>query len=356
MQVSKYSQKTLIICLSFSILLILFYFSKKHVINYFISKFSQQKPYVGAIHPKSVQFTKYYHTIGQINALKMVDLSPSVGGKVETIYFKANENVKKNQLLIQLDDEVETAQKKLQFAEYQLQKKLHLQYKALWIKHNISQSQFLESQTRLKKSKALYEQALAQWELKKIRAPFSGVLGIPSIYPGQYINPGQKDLIRIVKLNPLYIDFDLPEQYFNKIHIADIIQLNSNFDAQIIAIEPSSKHLAHTIHVRAEIDNQKHQFIPGLMVKIKVPVSSQQRLTSIPHSAIVNSIHGSKIFIAQYSKNAKAYQVKEQKIHLIENLKNQVLISSKLDPNDWVINAGTQKIHQGQFIHLQKNV
>lgn len=356
MQISKHSQKTIIICLIFSLILLIFYISKKHMINYFISKFTQQKPYVGAVHPKSVLFTKYYHTMGQIHAQKIVDLSPAIGGKVEQIYFKANESVTKGQLLVQLDDKIETAQKKLQFADYQLQQKLHQQYEILWKKHDISQSQFLESLTRLKKSKALYEQAKAQWELKKIRAPFSGVLGIPNIYPGQYINPGQKDLVEIVKLNPLYIDFDLPEQYFNQIHIHDALQIHGSQKALISAIEPSSKSLAHTIHVRAEIDNQHHALIPGLMIKIKVPVSSKTLLTSLPNSAIVNTMNGSKILIAQYSSKDKSYQVKEQNIQLVQNHQNQSLISIHLNPTDWIINAGTQKVHTGQLIHLQKNV
>jgi len=356
MQISKHSQKTLSVCLIFSLILVVFYISKKHIINYFISKFTQQKPYVGAVHPKTVQFTKYYHTMGQIHAQKIVDLSPAIGGKVEGIYFKANESVKKGQLLVQLDDKVETAQKKLQFADYQLQKKLHQQYETLWKKHDISQSQYLESLTRLKKSKALYEQALAQWELKKIRAPFSGVLGIPNIYPGQYINPGQKDLVEIVKLNPLYIDFDLPEQYFHQIHIHDAIQMQGTQKALISAIEPSSKSLAHTIHVRAVIENQNHALIPGLMIKLKVAVSSKRLLTSIPNSAIVNTLNGSKILIAQYSPKDKSYQVKAQNIQLVHNHQNESLISIQLHPHDWIINAGTQKVHAGQLIHLQKNV
>jgi membrane fusion protein, multidrug efflux system len=356
MQNSKVTQKILIICAFFSLFLVIFYFFKTTLINFFISRFTKQKPYVAAIHPQAVSFIQNYHTLGEIKAAQITELSPSIGGKVSHIFFKANQKVHKGQLLIQLEDQVELAQIKLADAEYQLQKKLHQQYQTLIKTHVISQTQFLESLAHLKKAKANLEQAQAQWELKKIRAPFSGTLGIPHVYPGQFLTPGQKDLVQIVKLTPLYVDFHLPEHYYSKIHLQEKIQFGHDLTATIIAIEPLSKKMAHTIDIRAKIDNPHYSYLPGQFVKLKIPVSAKQELFSIPSSALVNSSKGSSIYIAQHSQTHKNYQVKQQDIQIRHHRGNQILFSANISDKDWIVHAGTQKISNGQFIHLQKDV
>lgn len=355
MHLSSQARKTLYICLGFSLLLLVFYLSKLSVIHYFIQKFAHQKPYVHAIHPKTTQFTKYYHSIGECKAVKIVDLSPHIAGHVQSIHFKANEIVKNGQLLVQLEDKVESAQKSLQWTEYQLQKKLHEQYSALYQHQHLSKTQFLESKARLEKAHAAYQQARAQWLHKKILAPFSGVMGIPNLYPGLYIAPGQKDLARIVQVQPLYLDFDMPEKFYTKLHKGMRIQLPGHHLAKIIAIEPLSQQLAHTIHIRAQLSHHQKHFIPGQTIKIKIPVGASQTFLSLPTSALIASPHGMQIFTAIYDQKDKSYKVMRKPIKVFQNFKNNTLIASELTPEDWVIDAGTQKITDGQAIHLRKS-
>lgn len=354
MHLSPPARKTLYFCLGFSFLLFVFYISKQAFIHFFIQKFTQQKPYVHAIHPQKTQFTKFYHTIGELKAVKIVDLSPGVAGQVQSIHFKANEQVKKGQLLIQLEDAFESAQKKLQWTEYQLQKKLHSQYTVLYEHQNLSKTQFLESKARLEKAHAAYDQALAQWRHKKILAPFSGIMGIPNIYQGLYISPGQKDLVRIVQLHPLWIDFDIPEKFYTKLQVGKKIELVGHLQAKIIAIEPLSQQMAHTIHVRARLDHDTSHFVPGQFIKIKVPVSPTQTVISLPTKAMLASPSGIQVFTAVYDAKQKSYRVAAKNIDVLQNFKTNTLISKGLSPDDWVIDAGTQKITDGQAIHLRR--
>lgn len=354
MQLSAPARKTLFFCLGFSLLLLIFHLSKQSFIHFFIRKFTQQKPYVHAIHPQITQFTKFYHTIGELRALRIVDLSPAVAGHVQSIHFKANDSVKKGQRLIQLEDEFESAQKKLQWTEYQLQKKLHTQYTSLYEHHNLSKTQFLESKARLEKAHAAYDEALAQWRHKKILAPFSGIMGIPNIYQGLYISPGQKDLVRIVQIHPLWIDFDIPEKFYAQLQVGGKIELEGHLHAKIIAIEPLSQQMAHTIHVRARLEHNTGHFVPGQLLKIKVPVSPTQTLISLPTKAMLASPSGMQVFTAVYDAKQKSYRVATKNIDVLQNFKTHTLISKGLSSNDWVIDAGTQKITDGQAIHLRR--
>ena len=231
---------------------------------------------------------------------------------------------------------------------------MHTQYQTLYQQQNLSKTQFLESKARLEKAQASYEEARAQWQHKKILAPFSGVMGIPHIYPGLYITPGQKDLIRIVQLHHLWIDFDIPEKFYPHLQIGQKISLENQLHARIIAIEPLSQQLAHTIHVRARLEHDKGHFVPGQFIKIKVPVSPTQTLISLPTKAILASPSGLQVFTAVFDAKQKSYRAVAKNIDVFQNFKTNTLISKGLSPNDWVLDAGTQKITDGQAIHLRR--
>ncbi len=57
--------------------------------------------------------------------------------------------------------------------------------------------------------KSTQEQEAAQAALvakKTVRAPFSGRLGITTVNPGQYLNPGDK-IVTLESVDPIYVDF-----------------------------------------------------------------------------------------------------------------------------------------------------
>ena len=62
---------------------------------------------------------------------------------------------------------------------------------------------------------------------KTLRAPFAGRLGITTLNPGQYLNPGDK-VVTLQQLDPILVDFRLPQQSSARIAVGQTVQLTAD--------------------------------------------------------------------------------------------------------------------------------
>src|SRR5205085_4544275 len=79
----------------------------------------------------------------------------------------------------------------------------------------------------LKAKRAQVAQQAALLEKKTIQAPFSGRLGISTVNPGQYLNPGDK-IVTLQAIDPIFVDFYLPQQQLTQIAIGQTIALSTD--------------------------------------------------------------------------------------------------------------------------------
>lgn len=360
----KYLRKTLIFCGTITIALFLIFTIKTILMKHFVGQFQKQLPWVTLTHPKQQHWVKHYHTIGQLSALQIINISPKEPGIVERIQFKAGQHVSKGQPLISMESANEQAQFKLQVAELELQTKLFEQYKTLYHQHNISKSQYWQAKANFKKAKASMEDAQARLEHKQIQAPFSGIMGIPEIHIGQYISPGQQPIATLQKISTLNLDFRIPELFFKQLRVGREITFKTqdlpekSFHAKIYAIEPSSESNAHTIWVRARIKNHHQQFIPGGFVNVSVPVSSDKIAITVPQTAILTTTKGPTLFYALEKTNPDtqktAWQVHQIPVKIGESRNLQSMVLSELDQNAWIVDTGTQKIKHLGFAQVKE--
>src|SRR6202007_774581 len=77
---------------------------------------------------------------------------------------------------------------------------------------------------------------------KTIRAPFSGILGIRQVNLGQYLAAGEA-IVPLQSLNPIYVNFNVPQQEGVKVHVGRMVQVTSNdaagagFTGRVTAID-----------------------------------------------------------------------------------------------------------------------
>jgi membrane fusion protein (multidrug efflux system) len=355
LKLSHTNRKTIKILSFFCLALFVFFVSKSVITNFFIQKFLKTPPIVQVMQVKPKVWEKNYHSVGQLKATKTVNISSQAAGTIKNIHIHPNQEIPKGHLILELEHQVESARVKLQTADFKLQKSLFNQQKILFDKKLISYTQFIQAKNNLQRTKALLKEANAQLGQKFIYAPFSGVLGIPEVQVGEYITPGQQHVITLQKLNHLYLDFYLPEKFYKNVERGTLIRFKTNQEkqfrhfAKIIAIQPVSEQQAHTIWVRAKINNIIKQFIPGLFVHLEIPIKKIQHAISIPSRSILGSSDGPIVFIAEEKNNPdtkkKNWWITKRNIK-IDLAKNQnTLILSGLHENEFIVLSGTQKVH-----------
>src|SRR5262249_10315821 len=141
------------------------------------------------------------------------------------------------------NDDAEKAQQAALEAAADLAATVYERDKAQFEVEAISKAQLDADAADLRNKRAQAKAQAALVAKKTLRAPFAGRLGITTVNPGQYLNTGDK-VVTLQALDPLYVDFKLPQQQLAKISSNQVVILTADafpgvrFTGKITAIDP----------------------------------------------------------------------------------------------------------------------
>lgn len=175
-----------------------------------------------------IPFARGLSAVGSLRSDEAVMLRPEVAGRIQSIEFKEGQPVKRGQALIRLDDSVPRAELAQARANLALAQSHYRRAVALQAKGFVSQQARDESASTLKVQEAAVALAQARLDKMTISAPFAGFAGLRSVSVGDYVNQGQ-DLAPLEAIDPLKVDFRVPEMYLSKVGVGQ--QLTLRLDA-----------------------------------------------------------------------------------------------------------------------------
>jgi membrane fusion protein, multidrug efflux system len=240
-----------------------------------------------------------------------VELSFEASGKIVGIYFVEGARVKKGQLLAKLNDRPLQAQLlKLQAQRKLIEESLH-RHRKLLEREAISRENFDQVSTDLESIDADILLLQARISETELRAPFNGIVGLRMISEGAYANP-QTRIIRLVKIDPLKVEFSIPERYSGEVSpgypISFVVDgIPEAFSAKVYAVDPKVNMDTRTIIVRALYPNAAERLKPGRFVNITLLLSQIENTIAIPSQAVIPEMGGEKVFIV---KSGKAQEVR----------------------------------------------
>jgi len=143
-----------------------------------------------------------------------------------------------------------------------------------------------------------------------IRAPFDGLLGIRDISAGSWVNAGT-ELISIINLNPIKVDFKIPEFYLRDVEVGQKAEVlvdgfdNTPFQAEIEAIDPKIEATGHSLQIRAKILDSSEKLRPGLFANVTLTIGIQADAMMVPESAVDRSGDDEFVYVI---KNKTAFK------------------------------------------------
>src|SRR5690625_1693392 len=169
--------------------------------------------------------TQSVRAVGTLNSQDAVILRPEISGRIAAINFEEGGEVHAGDVLLELDAaiaraELEQAQAAMDLAQSQFNRAQQLTQKGF-----ISQQARDESGSELKVKRAAVSLAQAQLDKTRIKAPFDGLIGLRQVSLGDYVSPGQ-DLAPLQSINPLNVDFRIPEQFLSQVRVGAPIVLS----------------------------------------------------------------------------------------------------------------------------------
>jgi membrane fusion protein (multidrug efflux system) len=248
-------------------------------------------------------WTPEIQAIGTLWAIQGVDVATQVAGVVKSIAFKANERVAANQLLVQIDDEIEradvlSAEAAVARDRAQLERTRQLRTSGVNSAATLeeAQSTLAASESNLAKIRAVLDQ-------KAIEAPFAGIVGIPQVDVGEYVQPGTV-IATLQQLDTMRVDFTVPEQQAGDLTIGQpasfgLTETDLKYRGKVIGIDPKVDPQMRLVSVRAELENPDNDLRPGQFVRIRVELPSLPDVIVVPQTAIVTSLYGDYVYVVE---------------------------------------------------------
>lgn len=257
---------------------------------------------VTAMKVESLEWQPQFNAVGTMIAVRGVDVTTEVAGLVRKINFKSGEDVKQNAVLVELNADTDIAQLQSLQAAADLAATIVKRDKLQLDIKSIAQQQVDadEADLRVKRANVAAQQALIA--KKTIRAPFAGRMGITTVNPGQYLNPGDK-VVTLQTIDPIYVDFNLPQKNLAQIGIGQKVTLRSDafpgqtFPGKITAINPKVDPSTRNVQIEATVANPKAELLPGMYANVDIDAGEKKGYLTLPQTAITYNPYGSTVYV-----------------------------------------------------------
>src|SRR5476651_611057 len=314
---------------------------------------------VTAMHVPFDNWQPSVSAVGSMKAVRGVDVTTEVGGIVRTIGFTPGQEVTNQALLVQLNADSDIAQLHSLEATADLAGIVLKRDKAQLAVNAISQAQVDTDTADLKAKLAAAEQQRALVAKKTIRAPFAGKIGITSVNPGQFLNPGDK-IATLQTFNPIYIDFNVPQAQVAAITLGQAVAVTAGglpkqtFAGKITAIDTKFDPTTRNVVAEATVENPKQSLVPGMFAQAVVESGAKQRYLTVPQTAVTYNPYGTTVFLAVQKSDQGNNELTAQQtfIETGPTRGDQVAILSGVKEGDQVVTSGQMKLKNGSSIKV----
>jgi len=258
---------------------------------------------VSVTEAEPITWTPGIEAIGTASAVRGVDLGVEAGGIVQEILFRANDRVNTGQQLVQIDDrqeraDVEAAQAQLDLSREQLSRQESLRERGV-----TSVSDLDIARADATNAEAALVRLTAVMEQKALSAPFDGIIGIPRVEVGAYVQPGTV-YATLQDIDTLRVDFSVPEQQIRLIKIGMPLTGSTEVDGstargEIVAIEPRIDPNSRLVLVRGEIETEEGTISPGQFLRVRVELPPEDGVIALPQTVLSSTLYGDSVFVVR---------------------------------------------------------
>lgn len=302
---------------------------------------------------------------GTIRAINGIDLTSEVEGRVKAIHFSSGKDAKAGEVLVELNADVESAHLHSLEADADLAAITYKRDKAQYAFQGVSKATLDTDEANLKSKAAQVVEQSAIVAKKTIRAPFDGRLGIFNISLGQVLKSGD-NIVSLQSLNPIYVDFTLPQQEFPQIKINQQISFATDtypgetFTGKITSINSKVDLATRTVTVEATLENSEHKILPGMYGVVSIITSAPKDYLTVSQAAITYNPYGDFVYILKEKgkdpKGQPLFIANQKFVTLGETRGDQVQVLKGLEKGDMVVTAGQLKLRNGSLTFINNKV
>jgi membrane fusion protein (multidrug efflux system) len=302
--------------------------------------------YVEAAPVKVAELQQKISAVGSLSSPQETVVAPQISGRLVSLDIDQGQVLQRRAILARLDDSIQKAELAAAEATLTNARNIYERDRQVFKTGGVSAQQLQSDETAVRQAEAQLRQAQVNLQYTVIRAPFTGAVGMRQVSLGAYLKDGDA-IVRIRQMDPLYLDFELPQQTVahilpgQKANFA-VPGLAGDFEGTVTTIDPALDVDSRNIHVQATVPNPKLLLKPGMFAQVRLIVGNKPDTLFVPAQAIFPE--GDVRYVWVVAPEDKAEQ---RRVEVGVYRDNWVEIISGLKPADRVITAGVQKLHPG---------
>jgi membrane fusion protein (multidrug efflux system) len=295
-------------------------------------------------------FTDGLQVLGTAQARESIVLTPKVADTIRLLRFDSGDRVRRGQVLVEMSNVEQAADLAEARASNDAAQEELRRYQELY-------DRGFASQARLDTMRAAADAAAARVNAggsriadRTIRAPFSGVVGLRTASPGQYMRPGDQ-IGTLDDISEIKLDFDVPETRVSSIAAGVEIVARAGaypdrtFQGRIDTVDSRVDPTTRTVRVRAMLPNTDEMLRPGMLMTVDVRSNPRQAL-AIPEIAILDQADGAYVYRIA-AREGGGQQAELVRIQTGQRSGGMAEVLDGLGAGDRVVTEGVQSMRPG---------
>ena len=313
----------------------------------------------------------YLEGLGNVVPIASVQVRTQVDGRLDSVAFKEGQNVKRGDLLAQVDPrpfmiQLHNAQAALTKDSAQLRNgQLNLErYKTLRQQNLIPQQQVDDQQTladqyvgAVATDQAAVESAKLNLDYARIVSPIDGVVGVRQVDPGNLVHASDATgIVVVTQLDPIAVLFTLPQDDLAAVStemakgtlVVDAMSREGDkklSSGKLTVIDNQINTTTATIRLKATFENPNRILWPNAFVKARITLSTRKGAIVVPAPAVQRGPQGIFAYVAAPDKTAQM-----RPIEVDITVGDLTIVTKGLQPGEQVVTDGQAQLRPGAKI------
>lgn len=279
-----------------------------------------------------------------VEADKVNNIAPAMGGRIRQIYVDVGSYVKKGQVLVAMDAAT-FSQQETQVATL---RRDYERYRELYEVGGISKQQLDQAKTQLDVAETAMENLS---ENTRLISPLSGVVTARNYDPGDVAM--QLPILTIESMNPVKVTLNVSERYYSQVSIGMPVEVQADalgdevFEGKISLIYPTIDPMSHTFTVEVTVPNSNQKLRPGMFSRVKMNFGSNDR-PLLSDRAVLKQVGSNDRYVFVEENGKAVYTL----VQLGARIDDKYEILSGLNAGDKVIIHGNTNLIDGSEVEV----
>jgi membrane fusion protein, multidrug efflux system len=314
--------------------------------------------------------------IGNVEAYQTVQIRSQVNGQIQSIFFKEGQDVRKGQLLFQLDkrpfqadlekaigtlqrDEAQAANSRLQAERYNT---LEAQGVASKEQGDQVRAQAKADASAVYADRAAVDAAKVQLQYTDITAPIDARTGALLINLGNLVKANDTPfLVQLNQVTPIYATFSIPENQLDAVRKAATGNLkvlaypkgqtSNPAEGKLTFIDNGIDMQTGTVKLKATFANRDRRLWPGEYVDVLLNLSTRRNAILVPTKAIQTGQQGQYVYVVTAQSTAES-----RPVETAGTFQGATVVSAGVSAGEKVVVDGQLRVAPNAKVAVQSTV